>query len=116
MTIQKKFAIPGDHICRLVPHNGGCLATDRIVVDASQVGYMYREDSDRTADTGWRFFAGDEDEAYFNDISKTGVYAVNTVANYDPDIIPYLNTPAPCAFEKARGTSKYVRVEDPPSY
>jgi len=37
----------------------------------------------------------------------------NTVANYDPDIIPYLNTQPPCAFEKISGTNKYRRVELP---
>lgn len=112
---EKKFFIPGDAIRRLVPHNGGCLASDRIMVDGADVGYMYCEDTDRPADTGWRFFAGEEDEDYDKDPNNFGIYAVNTVANYDPDIIPYLDTEPPCAFEKVPGKSEYVRVEDPPT-
>jgi len=46
-----------------------------------------------------------------DDAANTSVYAVNTIANYDPDIISHLETPAPCAFEKVRDTHKYERVE-----
>ncbi len=90
---------------------GGAFATDRITVDGQKVGYMYREKASRNEDSGWRFFAGDEDQAYIDDLSHTEIYAVNTVANYDPDIIPYLETAAPCAFEKILGTNKYRRVQ-----
>jgi len=90
---------------------GGAFATDRITVDGQKIGYMYREKTLREEDSGWRFFAGDEDQAYIDDLRHTEIYAVNTIANYDPDIIPYLDTPAPCAFEKIQGTRKYQRVK-----
>ena len=108
----KKFALSAEDIKALVPNQGGCLATDRITVDGSKVGYMYREAPIRPEDTGWRFFSGDETQAYLDDTANSDVYAVNTIANYDPDIVPYVNTPAPCAFEKIPGTSSYRRVED----
>jgi hypothetical protein len=108
---QKKFAITKENIRELVPSMGAAFATDRIMVEGKKVGYMYRENANRQDDSGWRFFSGDEDQAYIDDASHTGIYAVNTVANYDPDIIPYLNTPAPCAFEKIDGSNKYRRVE-----
>ncbi len=108
---QKKFAISKEKIRKLVPSMGGSFATDGIVVEGKKIGYMYREVPDRPGDSGWRFFAGDEGQAYIEELSHTGIYAVNTVANYDPDIIPYLNTPAPCAFEKIEGTHKYRRVK-----
>jgi len=107
----KKFALPDEAIRDLVPMFGGAIATDRIVIDAQKVGYMYREKPVNPQDTGWRFFAGDEDQAYLDDRGHSGIYAVNTVANYDPDIIPYVATAAPCAFEKIPGTKTYRRVE-----
>src|SRR5689334_14782167 len=97
---EKKFAIRADEMKRLVPAMGGCFMTDRIAVDGLKIGYMYREKPDRPEDSGWRFFAGDETEAYIADSSHTGIYAVNTAANYDPAIMPFLETPAPCAFER----------------
>lgn len=87
------------------------MATDRITVDGCKVGYMYRESSVRPEDTGWRFFAGDESAEYINNLSNSDVYAVNTIANYDPDILPHLDTPAPCTFEKVPGTTIYRRVD-----
>jgi hypothetical protein len=108
---KKKFAISKENIRELVPSMGGGFATDRIMVEGKKIGYLYREAPDRPDDSGWRFFAGDEDQAYTEDPNHTGIYAVNTVANYDPDIIPYLNTPAPCAFEKIKGTHQYRRVK-----
>ncbi len=104
---KKKYAIPGAKIRALVPHIGMAFATDRIMVDGKKVGYMYREAPDNAGDSGWRFFSGDEDQKYLDDPRNTDIYAVNTIANYDPDVIPYLDTPAPCAFEKVPGTNRY---------
>jgi hypothetical protein len=112
MMAGKKFAISKASIRRLVPHSSGCFATDRITVDGAKIGYMYRESGDFPEDTGWRFFAGDESEEYINDDTNMGVYAVNTIANYDPDILPYLDTPVPCAFEKIDGSCYYRLVTD----
>jgi hypothetical protein len=108
---QKKFKLRADQIRDLVPPMGGALATDRITVDGMPVRYMYREAPDRPEDSGWRFFAGDENQAYVDNPANTSIYSVNTIANYDPDIISYLDTPAPCAFEKVSGSQKYERVE-----
>ena len=74
----------------------GCIATNRITVEGYKVGYCYRENPDG----GWRFTAGDESEAYMDDPNNAGIYKLNTICNDDPDIIPLLNTPAPCAFER----------------
>ena len=47
--------------------NSGCIASNRITVDGMKVGYMYRELTDSSfPDSGWRFFAGDEDDEYTN--------------------------------------------------
>ena len=78
----------------------GCIATNRITVEGCKVGYCYREKPDGGWDSGWRFTAGDESEAYMDDPNNAGIYKLNTICNDDPDIIPLLNTPAPCAFER----------------
>lgn len=109
---MKKFFRSREQIKQLIPANlGACFITDRVMVDGLKIGYMYREEPERSEDSGWRFFVGDESQDYIDDLSHTGLYSVNTAANYDPDIIPYLKTPAPCAFEKIAGGNKYQRVE-----
>lgn len=78
----------------------GCFATNRITVEGSKVGYCYREQPDGDWDSGWRFTAGDESEAYMDDPNNAGIYKLNTICNDDPDIVPLLITPAPCGFER----------------
>ena len=78
----------------------GCIATNRITVEGCKIGYCYREKPDGDWDSGWRFTAGDESEGYMDDPNNAGIYKLNTICNDDPDIIPLLNTPAPCAFER----------------
>jgi len=61
---------------------------------------MYREEPDNDFDSGWRFTAGDESDEYMDDPGNSGIYALNTIANYDPEIIPFLNAPYSSAFAR----------------
>src|SRR3954470_18332442 len=97
---EKQFKIPGIKMKPLAEGHGGCFATDMITVEGKKVGYMYREAPDFAEDSGWRFFSGKESEDYLEDPSHTMVYDVNTIANYDPAIIPLLYSPVGSAFER----------------
>lgn len=91
--MEKKFFIPGNEIRRIIESTEGCIVTDRITVDGCKVGFMYREEpSEKYPDSGWRFMAGDENEDYMNNSQNHGVYQVNTICNYDPDIVPFLDS------------------------
>ena len=98
---MKKFKIKKEDIKELIEIEGpnGCLATDKITVDGCKVGYMYREEPVvNTYDSGWRFFSGDEEEEYCDNPDNISIYQINTIANYDQDIIPFLNAPYGSAF------------------
>ncbi len=70
----------------------GCFVSDMITKEGYKVGYMYREiPDDNVPDSGWRFLAGNEDEQYTDNPDNLHIFAINTVCNYDPDIIPYLS-------------------------
>lgn len=74
------------------PNGEGCIVSDRITKEGFKVGYMYREAPDEdNPDSGWRFLAGNEDEAYMNESSNHSVFSINTICNYDRDIIPYIH-------------------------
>jgi hypothetical protein len=98
--LTKKFAINSADIKPLATERGSCFASDRITVDGKPVGFMYREDGDNDIDSGWRFLAGDESDDYTNDPANLAIYDVNTVANYDPAIIPLLDAPVGSAFSR----------------
>jgi len=90
---MKQFKLPKEQIKPLAHGYGACFASDMITVEGHKVGYMYREDADFKEDGGWRFLSGYEDDAYMENPDNLGVYDVNTIANYDPDIIPFLDRP-----------------------
>jgi hypothetical protein len=96
----KKFKLSPEEIAPIVTGAGRCLATDRIVIDGCPVGYMYRETPLNEQDSGWRFFAGDEDEHYMAQNEHHGVYDVNTIVNYDPLILAFIDLPIGSALER----------------
>ena len=100
---NRDFHVKAEDMKNLLPdweEASGCIATNRITVEGCKVGYCYREKADGDWDSGWRFTAGDESDHYMDDPNNAGIYGLNSICNDDPDIIPLLNTPAPCAFER----------------
>lgn len=89
--MRKPFKLRPDQFRPLAEGRGSCIATDRITVAGERVGYMYREAPLNSIDSGWHFFSGDESQDYANDARNFEIYDVNTVANYDPEIIPLLD-------------------------
>lgn len=113
---MKKYKLDKKEIKKVLEWSGpsGCIATDKIMVEGCPVGYMYREKPDpNLPDSGWRFFQGEEDDSYVNDASNSGVYDLNTVCNYDPSIIPFLNSPYGVAYYRDKmGTFRGEKLEN----
>lgn len=93
----KKFRLPAEDIVPGLAPEDGCLATDRVVVDGSPVGYMYRDG------WGWVFTAGDEDPEYLAEPGHLNMLSLNEIANYDRAILPYLQAPPGAAFVRHGG-------------
>ena len=106
------FFLSRKKIKKVYTSNGpeGCFATNRITVDGEKVGYMYREVPDADSelpDSGWRLFAGDENDEYTDNPDNINIFSLNTICNYDPDIIPYLDAPYGSAF--VRQGDKFIK-------
>lgn len=59
---------------------------------------MYREAPRDSIDSGWHFFSGEETQEYADHAENFARYDVNTIANYDSSIIPFLDAPRGSAF------------------
>ena len=112
--MKKNFKLPPDQIKPLATGRGACIATDMILVQGRKVGYFYRDEPQDQQDSGWIFTSGHEAPEYMDDAGNHGVYDVNTLANYDPEIIPFLNAPPGCSFEREGGTGPFVQVHGEP--
>lgn len=110
--MKKPLRLRADEIQSVAVGYGACFATDMITCEGRKIGFMYRELPDRDIDGGWRFLSGFESDDYMNDPDNIMIYDVNTIANYDPDIIPFLDAPVGSAFEREGGTGPFVQVYD----
>ena len=110
--MTKNYRLNDDTIVRLVRPMGTCIASDRITVDGARVGSMVRKPPDRSRDSGWQFFAGDETDAHFDDPDARGVFDVNTICNYDRDVIPFLYALPGAVFERDEATGELVEAAD----
>ena len=111
--MAKRFALSAADFKDLTPGRGSCFASDKITVEGRPVRFMYRELPDNELDSGWRFFSGDETDEYANDPANLALYDVNTIANYDRDIIDHLDAPAFSAFERQSGDEPFVATAFP---
>lgn len=82
---------------------GLCMASKHITEDGFEIGYMYREEPEEAADSGWRFFSGAETDEFIENARNFHLVDVNKIANLDPDIIPLLNAPTGAVFDKVDG-------------
>lgn len=107
MNTNKIFKLSSGEIFWLIEPMGGCIATGKITIDGEMVNYMFRDEPGFEKDSGWRFFSRTEDKEYVNDPGNMMVFAVNTIANYDRAIIPYLKLPEGAELERIRGTDLF---------
>jgi hypothetical protein len=108
MTPDKNFHIKGENIKQLLSRPfGGCMATDKITVNGELVDFMYREEPNFNEDSGWIFLSGTESQNYADNPDNWGIYDLNTIANYDPTIIPYLELPIGTELERIKGTDEF---------
>ena len=98
--MTKNFRLKAEEIVSLARGYGSCIATDMITVDGKKVGFMYREESSGPEDSGWRFLSGFESQDYMDEPNNHSIYDINTIANYDRDIIPFIESPRGSAFER----------------
>ncbi|MDD6793995.1 MAG: DUF2185 domain-containing protein [Clostridiaceae bacterium] len=90
-----------DKIEKLIDSDLQCIVSNRISIDGCEIGYMYKEEtSGEHPDSGWRFFAGDEDDEYLNNSDNMHLFPLNTICNYDKGIIPLLDSPINTAYSK----------------
>ena len=110
--MDKEYKLTSEEIKPLVQGYGACIATDKITVEGYPVRFMYREEPDNDVDSGWRFMSGFESDDYMDNPDNHGVFDVNTIANYDPSIIPLLDSKIGSVFEKADGDELFNEVTD----
>lgn len=92
----KQLAIHDDQIQDILDdeyRNKTGVAADRILCEGYRISVMFREAPMNESDSGWRFFAGDEDQAYLQDGNNFGALDLNLIINYTPEAASFLDMP-----------------------
>lgn len=105
-----RFKLKPEDIKDIIQPIGYCIASDKITVDGSKVGFMYREEPESPEDSGWRFLSGEETEEYVENMNNTMIFDVNTIANYDDAIVPYLNLPIGSEMERLENSEDFKPI------
>jgi hypothetical protein len=108
MFRSRKFKIAAEDMIPLLSRPMGAgFASDHITVEGRPVGFMYREEPHNELDSGWRFLSGEESQDYIDDADNLAIYDLNTIANYDPTIISFLDFPIGTELERVLGTNQF---------
>ena len=70
-----------------------CVVSKKITRDGWKVGFMLREELHDDEDSGWQFFAGDEDDEYINNVENVELCKVYSIAGIDPVVINHIDSP-----------------------
>jgi hypothetical protein len=90
---------------------GYVLASKMLVENRQRVRFMYREKG-KNGDSGWRFFCGNEDQAYADDPNNIAIYDVDTIIAVDKSIVPYLNSTSGTAYEREDENALFTVSKD----
>ena len=91
---------------------GLCFVTKRVLEDGAPVGYLYREEPDNDDDSGWRFTANDESDAYVNDSANVALVSLGAVLSVDDRYIGLLDSPAGSAFAFDHDTQQFMAIDE----
>ena len=92
------------------------VVSKKVTRDGWKVGFMMREEPNDDQDSGWQFFAGDEDNDYLDDYKNLDLCMVNSIAGIDPAIMKYIDSPvgarfvriSPDDFEEDKNQKSYM--------
>lgn len=76
------------------------------------IRWLYREQTERKEDSGWRLFEGTESEEYNNDPSNVKIIDVYYLCEKDPTLISIFKNDYESAFEREDKSSPWVEIKD----
>ena len=110
--MQKILARDPKDFQRFLPDVGVGFVSDRIAVDGKRVHHMVHSQEDDSGISGWFCLAGDEDQEYMQDPKNFSKMTLNSIVNFDPEVISFLTYPK--GTEVSRGSDGRLSVNKNP--
>lgn len=87
------------------------LVSKRILEDRQKPMWMYREQTARVRDSGWRIFSSDEDENYLNNPKNFMLITGEQMIAIDDTLKGNLFAPVGSSFERNKESGKWEIVD-----
>ena len=84
----------------------------RITDDREPVRWLYREPPDNADDSGWRIYAGDEDQEYCDNANNVALVPLRDLIRLEKTLEEVFKAPVGAAFERSDADETFTRVED----
>lgn len=88
------------------------LVSKKCLEDRNIIRWMYKEIGDREEDSGWRIFAGDEDEEYNNDSRNIAIVNIYFLLDKDPTLLIPFKSKVGSAFERENIKTPWIEIMD----
>jgi hypothetical protein len=107
---MKREPLDTSNFEQLITDASYCAVSAEIIFGGRKVRFMYREEPVNDTDSGWQFLAGTETQEYLADPDNAAMYRLNTVANFDPAVIPYLTYPIGTDLERVKNSDEFTVI------
>lgn len=91
---------------------GAIFISNKILQEKEYPAWMYREETEKEGDSGWRVFSGTEDDKYLNNPQNFKLISADELIKIDNDIKVNLLAPFGFAFEKKLKTGQWEMIDD----
>lgn len=100
---------------REVDEHGHLVSASMRVIgpDRAPIRYAYREPGDSRDDSGWRFFQGDEDQAFASDPDNIALCPLSSMLGLDPTLRLIINSPPLTAWQRASRSGSWEPAKGP---
>ncbi len=78
---------------RFIDNAGGCIITKSLLAGTSTLKWLFRSESVRAEDNGWRAFGDTDTQEYIDDVENHIVVDFNTLANIEPMVLDVYDMP-----------------------
>jgi hypothetical protein len=122
LKIDDEVAFEPRHIARTIIKKGDprwidsselrALVSNMCLEKGNGVRFLYREEPDRSEDSGWRMFSGNEPEGYCDNASNIRLMNVAYMLDRDPTLLEPLKAGAGAVFEREKLGDAWQKVTD----
>ena len=91
---------------------GYIVVSHHVIRQKRPIGYIFREEPENEADSGWRIYSGQESPNYADNPGNFSMFDAAKIIELDPAVEALLNEPYPVEFARYEEDGDFVEVDE----